>query len=166
MHTKEMQLKQNIDFTMSLLSPVGSLIRAAYVSINLFSTACGGGLGDISRYGGPILYLIGQSLFYFVILVLKDTGSLFRRHRGTKDVHPPTVRDEGAMMRVLREDVKIEASRVSASDDILKVMQVSKSFDGKMAVDDVTFGADRGTILALLGPNGAGKTTTFNMIRT
>jgi ATP-binding cassette subfamily A (ABC1) protein 3 len=69
------------------------------------------------------------------------------------------------MMRILREDVKTEAARVSASEDILKVMKVSKSFDGKMAVEDLTFGADRGTILALLGPNGAGKTTTFNMIR-
>ena len=36
--------------------------------------------------------------------------------------------------------------------------------DGKVAVEDVTFSVDRGTIHGLLGPNGAGKTTTLKML--
>jgi len=35
-----------------------------------------------------------------------------------------------------------------------------------VAVDDVTFTARPGRILALLGPNGAGKTTTLRMLAT
>ena len=33
-----------------------------------------------------------------------------------------------------------------------------------MAVDDVSFGAERGEILGFLGPNGAGKTTTMRVL--
>jgi ATP-binding cassette subfamily A (ABC1) protein 3 len=158
---------------MSLLTPVASVMRAAFVSVNLFSLLCQGDspaqtneMGDIMRFGGPIVYLIGQILFYFAILVWKDAGAALRKvKKGKTQVVPAGLSDDSAEKRVRRDDVREEEVRVADSEDILKVMKVSKSFDGKRVVDDVSFGAERGTMLALLGPNGAGKTTTFNMIR-
>ena len=47
---------------------------------------------------------------------------------------------------------------------ILKVENLTKSFGGLTAVNDVSFEVQKGQILALIGPNGAGKTTCFNMI--
>ena len=44
------------------------------------------------------------------------------------------------------------------------VKNLTKSFGGIKAVDDITFTANDGEILGFLGPNGAGKSTTMNMI--
>lgn len=48
-----------------------------------------------------------------------------------------------------------------------KQMQLEKSKSKKkIAVDDVSFEANRGEIFGLLGPNGAGKTTILRMMAT
>lgn len=41
---------------------------------------------------------------------------------------------------------------------------LSRSFEGRMAVDAVSFEVPPGRLCALLGPNGAGKTTTVRML--
>ena len=47
---------------------------------------------------------------------------------------------------------------------ILQVKGLTKIFGALYAVDNVSFGIDRGDLVALIGPNGAGKTTLFNLI--
>lgn len=47
---------------------------------------------------------------------------------------------------------------------ILSVQNISKSFGGIKAVDNVSFKVEKGEIVGLIGPNGAGKTTLVNLI--
>src|SRR5690606_15793201 len=47
---------------------------------------------------------------------------------------------------------------------LLEVRNLTKTFGGNLAVDDISFDLQQGELLALIGPNGAGKTTTFNMV--
>ena len=47
---------------------------------------------------------------------------------------------------------------------LVEVENLSKTFDDFHAVDNVSFGIERGEIIGILGPNGAGKTTTIHMI--
>jgi branched-chain amino acid transport system ATP-binding protein len=49
-------------------------------------------------------------------------------------------------------------------DVVLEVREVSVSYGGVKAVDEVSFTAKRGEILGFIGPNGAGKTTVFDAI--
>jgi branched-chain amino acid transport system ATP-binding protein len=51
-----------------------------------------------------------------------------------------------------------------SESDILSVEHLSMRFGGIVAVNDLTFTAQRKKITALIGPNGAGKTTVFNCI--
>jgi branched-chain amino acid transport system ATP-binding protein len=47
---------------------------------------------------------------------------------------------------------------------LLQVEHLTMRFGGLIAVNDLSFTANRGDITALIGPNGAGKTTVFNCI--
>jgi len=46
----------------------------------------------------------------------------------------------------------------------LKVSNISKQFNSKVVVEDMSFCLEEGQIVGLLGPNGAGKTTSFYMV--
>lgn len=47
---------------------------------------------------------------------------------------------------------------------LLEVNNITKRFDGLVAVDDVSIRVEEGEIVSVIGPNGAGKTTFFNML--
>lgn len=47
---------------------------------------------------------------------------------------------------------------------MLRVDNISKSFDGVCAINGCSLEVQEGTITGLIGPNGAGKTTLFNVI--
>jgi ABC-2 type transport system ATP-binding protein len=51
-----------------------------------------------------------------------------------------------------------------SSDIVIDVEGLTKSFDGRVVVHDLSMQVKRGTIYGFLGPNGSGKTTTIRML--
>lgn len=48
--------------------------------------------------------------------------------------------------------------------NLLEIRNLSKSFGGVHAVDDISFDVKEGEVFTIVGPNGAGKSTIFNLI--
>jgi ABC-2 type transport system ATP-binding protein len=56
------------------------------------------------------------------------------------------------------------AHGVRASDRAVQTQELSKWFDGRPALQDVSLDADFGEVIALVGENGAGKTTLLRAL--
>jgi branched-chain amino acid transport system permease protein len=54
--------------------------------------------------------------------------------------------------------------RAATGEVVLEVRNLSRSFGGLKAVQDVSFKLRKNEILGIIGPNGAGKTTLFNLL--
>lgn len=54
----------------------------------------------------------------------------------------------------------------SAIEPMIKVKNLTKRFNGLVAVNNISFQVKKGDVFAFLGPNGAGKTTTIKMLTT
>jgi ABC-type branched-subunit amino acid transport system ATPase component/ABC-type branched-subunit amino acid transport system permease subunit len=63
------------------------------------------------------------------------------------------------------ELVPLRPKRSAGTGDVvLEVRNLSRSFGGLKAVQNVSFKLRRNEILGIIGPNGAGKTTLFNLL--
>ena len=51
-----------------------------------------------------------------------------------------------------------------SANPILRVEALAKRFRGLLAISDVSFAVEPGSITSVIGPNGAGKSTLFNLI--
>jgi ABC-type branched-subunit amino acid transport system ATPase component/ABC-type branched-subunit amino acid transport system permease subunit len=115
-------------------------------------------LPDIASdlHGAKILF--SGVLFTVIILALPrgiagTINDLIDRLR-IRDASPPASAVVG---------IPFELSRVP-SETLLRVENVSRSFGGVRAVEDVTLTVKNGRIKGLIGPNGAGKSTLMNLI--
>lgn len=167
-------------FVYSIITPMGSLLRSLLLTLNEFSLLCKGTSvasypGAFTVYGGPILYLLVQSMILAIVLVWWDSGYkpgfLTARSRRTPVVSPkPSDAEYSSLASLTDPAVATETARIEAQSspdtDSLRVQHLNKFFGRtNHAVQDLTFGVPRGEVFVLLGPNGAGKSTTISLVR-
>ncbi|KAM0266934.1 hypothetical protein ACHAPA_006503 [Fusarium lateritium] len=155
-----------VSFSLGLLFPIMNLFRAMAVGLNIWLVTCRDyklltNPGDIYAYGGPIMLLTIQILYLFPLLIWLDNQRSFswpwRRTRQVNAEESISNNDDGFEMRSISNEASVL--------DLLRVTQVTKSFGGKHAVQNVSLTLGESSVTALLGPNGAGKTTLTNMMR-
>ena len=49
---------------------------------------------------------------------------------------------------------------------MISVNNISKTFNNKMVLDNISLDVKEGEIISIVGPSGAGKTTLLNIIST
>jgi ABC-2 type transport system ATP-binding protein len=115
----------------------------------------------------PIAVLI---LALYAIVALLTGGA-----RGQDHAQPAAVRSGSATVapsvsggsRAPASPAPRPPSSLSTSAaPVLVVEHLTKAFDERIAVDDVSFSVAPGEVFGFLGPNGAGKTTTVRVLAT
>ena len=87
-----------------------------------------------------------------------DPSALFAR------VPDPSFGWRAAIAAEQRDAVSPASEVDNAADVVLRCEHLTRRFDDRVAVDDVSFQIVAGETYGLLGPNGAGKTTTIRMV--
>jgi ABC-type branched-subunit amino acid transport system ATPase component/ABC-type branched-subunit amino acid transport system permease subunit len=103
-----------------------------------------------------VILLAPEGLFWKVRDVWR------RRQLSQASSEPPGVPAAATVTQLL---LPMRHDRPAARENvILEVRNLSRSFGGLKAVQNVSFKLHRNEILGIIGPNGAGKTTLFNLL--
>ena len=115
--------------------------------------------GEFSRY---LPLISGLLLVYFVLQnqdgMAKET-SLSARLLASKLRRRPTA---AAADEIATPVTPTQAMRVTPK--VLEVRNLTVRYGGTLAVDDVSFRVEPGTVVGLIGPNGAGKTSLIDAV--
>jgi branched-chain amino acid transport system permease protein len=163
------------------ISVFGMLVSAQALTVVMF-----GGVGTVwgPLIGAAILIPVAETLHaefgalfpgiqgviyglaIIVVIIAAPEGVFWKvrdliRRRRAVDERPA---EAGAIALASIAAASPARARKVSDDVILEVRDLSKSFGGLQAVQDVSFDVHKGMILGIIGPNGAGKTTLFNLL--
>jgi ABC-type branched-subunit amino acid transport system ATPase component/ABC-type branched-subunit amino acid transport system permease subunit len=128
--------------------------------------ALGGAAGVPSERFEPVI--AGALLLVALVLgrggLVRILGSGVRKLKPERSDPAPAEHAGPGSPATSFDDVP-EAARVGSEDTaVLQVAQLSKSFGGVAALEEVSFTLVRGEVHALIGPNGSGKSTSLRVL--
>jgi ABC-type branched-subunit amino acid transport system ATPase component/ABC-type branched-subunit amino acid transport system permease subunit len=163
-------------------SVFGMLVSAQALTVAMF-----GGVGTVwgPVIGSVILIPLAETLhaeagaripgiqgvifgFAIICVILVAPEGLFWKLRDLLRKRPSpkaaTVPDASQPATATVTPLRVSRKRAATSEVVLEVRNLSRSFGGLKAVQDVSFRLHKNEILGIIGPNGAGKTTLFNLL--
>ena len=122
-----------------------------------------------SRFPGIQGVIYGLAIISVILLAPEGlfwkVRDLLRKRSAAPIATAPGGPDIPVAATVSAELVPLRPKRSAGTGDVvLEVRNLSRSFGGLKAVQDVSFKLRRNEILGIIGPNGAGKTTLFNLL--
>jgi sulfate-transporting ATPase len=70
---------------------------------------------------------------------------------------------KSSSMKITKAQIVMPAGE-RLGDLVIEATNISKGYDGRLLIDDLSFKIPPGAIVGIVGPNGVGKTTLFRMI--
>jgi branched-chain amino acid transport system permease protein len=169
-------------YVMVLLVVTPESVFGMLVSAQALTVAMFGGVGTVwgPLIGSAILIPTGQILqaqlgaefpgiegviygLAIVIVILAAPEGIFWRVRDALRKRGVGIADTAAEVPEVAPAAPATVA-AATGEIILSVRNLSKSFGGLKAVQNVSFDVRQGSILGIIGPNGAGKTTLFNLL--
>jgi len=109
------------------------------------------------------------SVVLLILIFLRPQGLLGEFRFGVVQTRKESARLNGRGIQELGRQVAMVSDEGCVKQrgldvPIMEVSDLSKSFGGIKAVQDVSFAITPGEVTGIIGPNGAGKTTLFNLV--
>ena len=122
-----------------------------------------------SRFPGIQGVIYGLAIICVILLAPEGLFWKVRDFLRKKSAPPvaatPSPLDLSTAAAISAAPVPLRPRRSPGTGDVvLEVKNLSRSFGGLKAVQEVSFKLRRNEILGIIGPNGAGKTTVFNLL--
>ena len=122
-----------------------------------------------SRFPGIQGAIYGLAIICVILLAPEGlfwkVRDFFRKRSAPREAATPSTPDLPTAATAVAALIPLRPKRSHGTGDVvLEVRNLSRSFGGLKAVQDVSFKLRRNEILGIIGPNGAGKTTLFNLL--
>jgi ABC-type branched-subunit amino acid transport system ATPase component/ABC-type branched-subunit amino acid transport system permease subunit len=122
-----------------------------------------------SRFPGIQGVIYGLAIICVILLAPEGlfwkVRDFLRKRSASPAAAKPSAPDVPVAAAVAAAPAPTRAKRCTGTGDVvLEVRNLSRSFGGLKAVQDVSFKLRQNEILGIIGPNGAGKTTLFNLL--
>jgi branched-chain amino acid transport system permease protein len=119
-----------------------------------------------SRFPGIQGVIYGLAIICVILLAPEGLFWKIRDFMRKRSAAPVTASPgKSDITTAAAELVPLRPKRSAGTGDVvLEVRNLSRSFGGLKAVQNVSFKLRRNEILGIIGPNGAGKTTLFNLL--